>query len=382
MKIAIIADNYPSKGRPVFTFVQQLVHEIVDLGHDVYVIAPQSLTHALIRKNKIRPKFSIGTTKNGNTYKIYRPYTITFSNHLKKVSNFTYKLKVKSISKIIKGIMPDVIYGHFWHSAYSGYEVAKELNIPLFVASGESTIKLKPQKHDNNLKEFANYVKGVVCVSTKNKNESIALGLTTAEKCIVIPNAIDVKKFYKIDKSEIRKKLGYSETDFIVIFVGSFIERKGANRVSEAINKLNDPSIKSIFIGNTMSNDNRFIPQSESILYKGPVEHNLIVNYLNCADVFVLPTLHEGCCNAIVEAMACGLPIISSDKEFNYDILDSSCSILINPMDIDQISENILKLKNDSELRKSMSISAYNTSLEHHIDTRTAKIMQYIIKSL
>ena len=72
-------------------------------------------------------------------------------------------------------------------------------------------------------------------------------------------------------------------------------------------------------------------------------EHDVIAEYLNCADIFVSPTLAEGCSNSIVEAMACGLPIISSDLPFNHDILDEKNSILLDPVEVNEIALAIRK---------------------------------------
>lgn len=80
--------------------------------------------------------------------------------------------------------------------------------------------------------------------------------------------------------------------------------------------------------------------------------------YLNAADFFVLPTLAEGCCNAIIEALACGLPVISSNLPFNDDILDENNSIKINPMDIQALRESMTMLIEDELLRNRLSDGA------------------------
>lgn len=371
MNVCFITIDYPDEKRSVFPFVKQLVDEIANQGHICQVVAPYSIT-----KNKRLHKFKEKNKKGNGEIIVYRPNYMSFSRF--KVGNvsLTSFFHQKAVDYALKCLeyKPDVIYGHFWCSGLEGFKFAHKNNIPLFVATGESNIRSLFDCSEKYA-EFYNYVKGVICVSTKNKQESINLGLTTEEKCVVIPNAIDSNKFKLQNKIECRKKLNISSSDFVVAFVGSFIERKGTCRVSDAITKLGDNSIRSIFIG--AGNQN---PNCNGIIFKGKLQHDQITTYLNAADVFVLPTLAEGCCNAIIEAMACGLPIISSDLSFNYDILDKSNAILIDPMDVNAIREAICKLKNDVDLRKKLSIGSLKKAESLTIAARAERI-ERVIKS-
>lgn len=91
-----------------------------------------------------------------------------------------------------------------------------------------------------------------------------------------------------------------------------------------------------------------------------------------------LPTLNEGCSNAIVEAMACGLPIISSNRAFNDDILDAECSIRVNPVDVDEIHEAIQKLVSDPISREKMSEAAIKKAENLTLSVRAQNILAYI----
>ena len=174
-----------------------------------------------------------------------------------------------------------------------------------------------------------------------------------------------------MDKEKARESLTLPKEDFIVAFVGHFIERKGSKRVAKAINNLEN--VKSLFIGRGPEE-----PECEGILYKGIVPHEELYKYLNSADVFVLPTLAEGCCNAIIEAMACGLPIISSDLSFNDDILDEGCSIRINPKSIAEITNAVSILKNNTEQREKMSVQARKKAAEFTIEKRAENIVKFM----
>jgi glycosyltransferase involved in cell wall biosynthesis len=379
MHICIVSDDYPSENNPSYIFVQQLCNAMADQGNRITIIAPQSITKAIFRSKTLKQKYSISFTDNNYKIEIYRPYFISLSNvngFLKKViENFRKSAIFGVISKMKS--KPDICYGHFWHSGYAVYKAAKRFNLPLFVASGESEIKFHKDFSHETLSDFTKYVSGVICVSTKNKQESIKNGLTTEDKCIVLPNAFDRALFYPQNRIELRKKYGFNNNDFIVSFVGGFIHRKGAKRISDAITLLNDKEIKVIFIGGGVRQPES-LPVCDGIIFQGEVPHKKIVEYLNCSDIYILPTLHEGSNNSIIEAMACGLPIISSNLSFNFDILDPAYSILIDPLYIEQIADGIKQLKNNPEIRIKMSEKALIASQNFDIKVRAKKILAFI----
>lgn len=383
MHICIISEGYPYKDFAFFTFVKQIAEAMADQGHKVSVISPQSITKHIIRNSPERPLKYTEKTSSGSVIDIYSPKIVTVGNLVYK-SRFIDSIFLKYIQTIISKTLdsfelkPDVIYGHFWHSAYYGFDYAFKHNISLFVASGEAEIEIHQRIKDEKLKRFADYVSGVICVSSKNKNESISLKLADENRCVVIPNAINSNVFFKKNKQELRRRFGFPEDKFILAFVGGFIPRKGPLKIVKALENLHDDEIKSIFIGSLLDKDISNRPDSEYNLFMGSLEHDQIPDYLNCADVFVLPTLKEGCCNSIIEALACGLPVISSDRDFNYDILDSNCSFMIDPDNVEAIADAIRTLKADKTLQERMSKSALDKAHDLEINTRATKIIKFI----
>ena len=152
-------------------------------------------------------------------------------------------------------------------------------------------------------------------------------------------------------------------------------------RVAEAIRLLNNDDIKSIFIGTPADNEYEQ-PECDGILFKGGLPHEQINSYLNCSDVFVLPSLAEGCPNSVIEAMACGLPIISSDLPFNYDILNDENAILVDPMDVNAIALAIKQLKEDKTQRERLAKNSSDKAKELTIKERVVKILLFIQKKI
>ncbi len=367
--MCVISRGYPTADQPDFPFVDQLLCAMSQLGVHCTVISPQSVSKNILRSRKKRPTHWCREYE-GNIIDIYQPYFISFSTlHIGKwfFSEMLFEHAVKKCFKCLNKKF-DAIYGHFWTYGLIASKIGKKYNIPTFTACGES--KIPYDALITNLK-YKDFVNGIICVSTKSQTESVELGLCKIEDTIVCPNSIDPKVFYHIEKKKCREELGMPHDGFIVAFVGSFSNRKGSKRLSAALDRMDD--VFSVFIG---KGDEK--PDCERRLFTGSLPHDQIVKYLCASDVFVLPTLNEGCCNAIVEAMACGLPIVSSNLPFNDDILNEEFSIRIDPNSVDEIEEAINKIKDDAELQKKMSYAALKKAESFTIENRAKRILSYM----
>lgn len=376
MHILVCSPSFPTSKTIDFVFVDQLCRAFADLGHKVTVIAPQSLTKCYMRHIPITSTHSFYKTVKGNEIELYRPYYVTLGNYGVKLFQNSYQNAVKRAFHMIVQ-KPDICYGHFWQCIFALYPLAKKAGIPLFGASGEEDVPYYVHKPESYINEIRQYLSGMVNVSTKNQQECLDLGLVDKEKSVVIPNAIDQTLFKKLDKKQCRKRFGVAGDVFVVTYVGQFMPRKGTLRLNEALKRIGDKKIKAVFIGSGLED-----PDYEGIIYKGRVAHDEVPEWLNASDVFVLPTLNEGCCNAIIEAMACGLPVISTRAPFNYDILNEYNSIMVDCYNIDEIVCAIKKMKDNPMLRTEMSLSALKTTERLRIDRRAESIIEFINKQI
>lgn len=384
MRLALLTPDFPSEGHQRYVFVQQLVFALVDMGINITVIAPQSLTHAIVRKEKIFPRHTEEKTENGNVFQLYRPYDLSFGNKLRMLTTFTKGFLNHQLSHIIHRVKPDVLYGHFWSSAMKMKDYALKHNLPLFVACGEGDNALEDLDKSLSKKqrqELHSLIKGVISVSSENKRKCIKYGFAREQDIVVLPNAVDDTLFHPINETRLRTDLKVANDDFLVLFVGGFIHRKGTKNLSEAIRKLNDKHIKSIFIGAPLGGDSE-MPECHGIVFKGHLDHSKLPEFYNAADIFVLPTLKEGCSNAIVEALACGTPVISSNRPFNDDILNEKNSILVNPENVDEIADAIKRLKNNRSLYDEKKNYTVEHSCQYSIIKRATKIIDFINNKL
>lgn len=376
---ALFVGMYPNnvnKYRNVF--FQNLIFAMADNGVECTVISPVPVTKYRKKVHAI-PKHTYDITPKGAKVELYYPRYISASSvqigsyNTEKLSEALFENSVLKVAKSLRDTY-EFVYGHFvLYGGLAAVRVGNLLGIPSYFAYGECDFRTEvgntygiPSEHK------IKGLNGVISVSSKNSNELEELGFVKGIPVITAPNSTDLSLFYKRDKTECRKKLGLPEDKFIIGFVGGFIERKGDKRLLQAVNSLDDVYLAYAGRGDTP-------PSGDRVLFCKPMEHDQVPILLNAVDVFCLPTLAEGSCNAIVEAMACGLPIISSDLPFNDDVLNERNSIKIDPMDIGQISSAIETLKDDAA-RNKMAEYAFETAQNLSISARATKILEFIMK--
>lgn len=380
--IVFIASNYPSTLYPnKGTFVQQLVRGIARMGIKCSVINPVSIFDR--RHGRLTPKISIDSTINENSIKILKPHFLSFSSKPFFNLNTFYLTQIAFNKAVFRSLSyldfpVDILYGHFiYPSGYSAVYFAKKMRLPSIVACGESVNSnnkklwsVEPIGYQKAINDFKQ-VSGIIAVSSLLKEILQSKLKIPEEKIKVFPNGVDLNLFYSRNKYKMRKKHGLPLDKTIIVFIGHFENRKGPQRVLEAVKGLKNIGI--VFIGGGN------IPlESENILFKGMLKHSLIPEMLSAGDFFVLPTLEEGSCNAIIEALACGLPVITSNGKFNDDIINDKVSITVNPLDICQIRNAIIKLMNDRELRNKMSLEAVKWARNFDIDIRVRNIVEWM----
>ncbi|RAP27566.1 hypothetical protein DID74_00235 [Candidatus Marinamargulisbacteria bacterium SCGC AG-333-B06] len=340
MKVLLLADNYPCKsypykGRFVFNFFKALRKY-----HDVTVISPR-----VFLKESL---FSYETDSD------YYPILFSFSNKkiwgfypLRFLNNFFKKQLIFWIAKKYNNKKPDVIYAHFISMGMLAKQLAQIWNIPYMIAIGENNIDAYHYINQEDIKFAIQDAKHLIAVSKKNHNIIQTKYGVNTKKITYLPNGIDSSIFKVMDPVTCRHQLGLALDSKIVIFVGHFIHRKGPDRVLEAIKKSQVPDLKLVLIGK-----GKPLLDNEHIIFQGTLSHDKLPLYLNAADIFVLPTLSEGMPNATLEAMGCGLPIVTSDLDFNREFLDDTSACLIDPLDTDAIAREIDRLFMDANAMK------------------------------
>ncbi len=185
-------------------------------------------------------------------------------------------------------------------------------------------------------------------------------------KTKLIHNGVDLERFKEIEgKSQLRKKLGIPDKKSI-IYTGRLVYQKGIDVLIQSFSKLNgETDCQLIIIGDGPERQNivRLIDHyqlSKSVILIEEAED--IASYLNTADVFVLSSRFEGLSNSLLEAMACGLPVISTRVGGSIDIIEGGVDgLLVDVDNEEQLSQAISKVLSNFSLATSLGENARKT---------------------
>lgn len=158
-----------------------------------------------------------------------------------------------------------------------------------------------------------------------------------------IQNGIDTKLFKNFNPDECRKRLGLPLGVFIFISTGLFIERKHNDEIVDAFlaAQLDNACLVMLGDGPLLLGMQRKYAESKSVLFVGKVAN--VAEYLSAADCFVSASDSEGLPNAVLEALACGIPTILSDIPQHGEILDAlpACGTAFPLRDVDALGSKM-----------------------------------------
>jgi teichuronic acid biosynthesis glycosyltransferase TuaC len=269
---------------------------------------------------------------------IYRPRYLSVPGIFKSWDGWLMaRGSKKSFENAINDFKPTVIDAHFlFPDGNAAHRLAEKFAKPLVVSvRGSKDRRLVDEPAIAT--QMSRVLRGaarVVCVSTALREE-VALKLgARKDRCHVVGNGVDLGKFCPIDKLDARRNLGIAADAKVLIGVGNLIELKGFHRIIPLLGRLREeyPSLVYLIVGGPASQGD-VTPELKALIAKHRLEEvvrlcgrltvdRLLVHY-SASDVFTLATSYEGWANVFLEAMACGLPVVTTKVGGNSEVVVS-----------------------------------------------------------
>jgi glycosyltransferase involved in cell wall biosynthesis len=199
---------------------------------------------------------------------------------------------------------------------------------------------------------------------------------------VLVPNGIDTELFRPMERNEgLAEALELDaggkkeERKPVIGFAGELREKKGLTTLLAGYAKINKerPSTLLIVGGVRDGEDNQFFnefrnsnPESR-IFVTGPIPHKDMPAYYSLMDVFVHPSLRDGMPNALLEAMACGIPVVSTPVGGALDVIQDGHNGLIVPIhDADALCQSVSNVLADGTLSNQLTQMARRTIVEKY----------------
>jgi UDP-glucose:(heptosyl)LPS alpha-1,3-glucosyltransferase len=179
-----------------------------------------------------------------------------------------------------------------------------------------------------------------------------------AQRIVLVRNGVDVPRFRGGDRSGSRARFGFGEEDFVCLFAGSGWERKGLRYVVEAIRTLG-PQVKLLVAGK-----GRPFAAGPQVTFTGAV--NDLENLYAAADLFTFVPIYEPSANVCIEALAAGLPVITSVQNGAAEFITSAERgyVVSNPADVGEIAREISRRAGQ---RRRIQVPDEEISLERNV---------------
>jgi glycosyltransferase involved in cell wall biosynthesis len=221
----------------------------------------------------------------------------------------------------------------------------------------------------------------VLCNSVSLQEEARALGIAPGEKLRLLgdgsSNGVDLVRFSP-GRSPVRERLGIGAEEPVVGFVGRLTRDKGIPELVAAFEMVlkREPQAWLLLVGWMDAAEDalpdalrRRILSHPRMIYTGYVEN--VEAYYRAMDVMVLPTHREGFPNAVLEASACGVPVVTTDSTGARDaVVPEVTGFVVPPRNTEAIAGIVSKLLEDAALRKRIGCAGRLFAAEKYTQKR------------
>jgi len=297
-----------------------------------------------------------------------------YSLHLSRIMGLIFGKR--RLIKLVREIQPDIIHSQ---GIRPDLMVSAIHNIPKI-----ATIRNYP--FDDNPAKFGKLKGGFMAKThfkTIEKGEHIiacsnSLSNKFSEQHNIqlptIQNGVNTNKFFPLEKNKkgmLRKKLGLAANSFVCVTSGGLIQRKNTESLISGFKKARLTNSQLLIAGDGPELDklSQLAQNNNSIKFLGSIDN--VNEYLQASDIFISASFAEGLPNSVLEAMACGLPLLLSDIDPHKELVPErfSYDVFFNPTETSQLAELI----NQFPLADHNKVS--NQILEYCLANFSAKAM-------
>lgn len=232
---------------------------------------------------------------------------------------------ISRLTNTLRDIRPAILQSFLFHANLAGRWAAKKANVPIVisgirVAERRSRLRLKLDRRTEHL------VDRHVCVSRDVAEFSATKGRLSREKIVVIPNGVDFGRFANAEPADL-SEFGIPKDHKTILNVGRLDKQKGVMTVLNAFAELTSTrdDLHLLFVGDgpLRRRAERFVRRNalaSRVHFAG--YRNDVPRLMRAADCLVLASLWEGMPNVVLEAMAAGLPVVSTDVEGVRELIE------------------------------------------------------------
>ena len=259
------------------------------------------------------------------------------------------------LSRVLRKIRPDIIHTRNW-SGMDGILAAKLAGVKTIIHGEHGWDMLDPYGTDRKRKlvrkALSLMVDRYVCVS-KQIESWLRNDLKIKKEVVQIYNGVDVDRFHSVrpdEKGQIKKKLGFTDENFLIGIVGRLDVIKNHLNLFKAFRKvaLQHPQARLVVVGDGAERDRLEKEGYKDIIFLGYRSDTDVL--MKAFDLFILPSFNEGISNTILEAMATGLPVIASNVGGNPELVDDGVTgTLVDPYRPDQMADSIMAYLNNPD---------------------------------